>query len=199
MSDNNDKPEPIISEVKRNLLGSLEVALFMREGRDRFGDTLSEAIRSFSVPILLFPLTIATVTMYPSTGIADNSANTIALLYSLRLAFIWLFFFGSVYLITKEIDRKQYFYRFITATNWLTVPSTVVFIPIAYLLLAGTHTLDELYPIMVCIILYTYAFTAFMATHVLRVPWELAGFIVFVGMAISNSTMDILHWFGDMI
>lgn len=199
MNDKNQAPEPIISECKRNLLGSLEVALFMRMGRDRFGDSTGEAIRSFAVPILLFPLTVATVMMYPEAGIENGSANTIALLYSLRLAFIWLFFFGSVYLITKEIDRKQYFCRFVTVSNWITVPSTLVFLPVAYMLLSGTHTWDELYPFMVCIILYTYAYTAFMATYVLRVPWELSGFIVFVGMAISNSTMDIMSWFGDML
>ncbi len=33
-------------EVKKNLLGSLEAALFMRETTTRFGNTADEAIRS---------------------------------------------------------------------------------------------------------------------------------------------------------
>jgi hypothetical protein len=46
---------------------------------------------------------------------------------------------------------------------------------------------------------YTYAFTAFMAAHVLRIPWELAGFIVFIGVAVDNSTMHVLNFFGWLL
>lgn len=192
-----DKNEPIISEAKRNLLGSLEIALFMRIARERFGNSGGEALRSFAVPVLLFPLTVITMLLSPSAP--TDSANIIALLFGLRMAFIWIFFFGSVYLITKEIDRKQYFYKFVIASNWLSVPATVVFMPILWMLMTGAQTWDQAFPLMLCVLLYTYAFTAFMATYVLRVPWELSGFIVFVGMAINDSTMDIMQWFGKML
>lgn len=191
--------EKISKEIMRNLLGSLEVALFMPAARKRFGDSKEEAIRSFVVPILLFPLTLAAVYLYPKEAIAHNSANMLSLIYSLRMVAIWALFFGTVYWIAKEIDRKKYFYQFVIASNWLTVPATVVFIPVAWMLLAGIQTWEEIYPFMVCLLLYTYAFTAFMAAYVLRVPWELAGFIVFLGMAINNSTLDILYWVGDKL
>ncbi len=183
----------------RNLQGALEVALFMPAARTRFGDTKEEAIRSFFVPILLFPLTIAAIYLYPKPEIVHHSANMLSLLYSLRLASIWFIFFGAVYWITKEIDRKKYFYQFVIASNWLTIPATIVFIPVAWMLLAGIHTWAELYPFMICLMLYTYALTAFMAAYILRIPWELAGFIVFVGMAINDSTLDILYWIGDKL
>lgn len=189
----------IINEIKRNLLGSLEVALFMPVARTRFGDTRDEAIRSFIVPILLFPLTLMAVYMFPQAELAGNSGHTIALLYSLRMAAMWGIFFGAVYWITKEIDRKKHFYQFVIATNWLTVPSTIVFLPVAWMLLSGIHTWQELYPFMICLMLYTYAFTAFMAAYILRVPWELAGFVVILGMCVNDSTMDILNWFGDKL
>jgi hypothetical protein len=35
-----------------------------------------------------------------------------------------------------------------------------------------------------------------MAAHVLRIPLELGGFVVFISMVINNSTLDMLHWFG---
>ena len=53
--------------------------------------------------------------------------------------------------------------------------------------------------VRVCLMLYTYAFTGFMAAYVLRIPWELAGFIVFLGMCINDTTLDILYWVGDKL
>lgn len=192
-------PGVIFSEAKRNLLGVLEVALFMPVARTRFGDTKEEAIRSFLVPVLLFPLTWFAANMVPHGGAAGGSSHIIALLYVLRMAAVWAVFFGTVYWIAREVDRRKYFYQFVIASNWLTVPATAVFIPVAWMLLAGTHTWQELYPFMVCLILYTYAFTGFMAAYVLRIPWELAGFIVFLGMSVNNGTLDLVTWVGEKL
>ena len=183
----------IIAEIKRNMLGGLEIALFMPIGRTRFGESRDEAIRSFIVPALLFPLTLLAVYLSPRGGGID-SANMISLLYSLRMLAVWVVFFGTVYWIARETDRKKYFYKFVIASNWLTVPASIVFIPVLWLLMNGTHTWQELYPFMICLLLYTYAFTAFMAAYVLRMPWELAGFITFIGMCVNDSTLKVLHW-----
>lgn len=186
-------------EILRNLLGGLEVALFMPVARTRFGNTKDEAIRSFVVPILLFPLALLAVYNMPEESLTRHSANMISLMYALRMFGIWVLFFGTVYWIAREIDRKKHFYQFVIASNWLTVPATAVFIPVGWMLLAGMHSWEELYPFMVCLMFYTYAFTAFMAAYVLRVPWELAGFITFLGMCINDSTMEILYWISDRL
>ena len=186
-------------EIKRNLLGALEVALFMPVARKRFGCTYDEAVRSFIIPILLFPVTLGLVYAYPAPSIEHNSVNTIALMYSLRMAASWFLFFGSVYWIVREIDRREHFYQFIIASNWLSVPATVVFLPVIWMLMSGSHTITDLYPFSICLMAYTYAFTAFMAAHVLRVPWELAGFIVFISMSINDTTLDMLRWFGHLL
>jgi hypothetical protein len=187
------------AEIKRNLLGALEVALFMPVARKRFGTTYDEAVRSFIIPILLFPASLALVYLYPAHGLEHSSANTIALMYSLRMAASWFMFFGSVYWIARETGRRDHFYQFVIASNWLSVPATVVFLPVLWMLFNGTHTMAELYPFMVCVMYYTYAFTAFMAAHVLRIPWELAGFIVFIGVAVDNSTQHVLNFFGWLL
>lgn len=187
------------NEILRNLLGCLEVALFMPVARTRFGDSADEALRSFIVPVLLFPLTILVVYFYPKPELANDSVAILTLLYSLRMVLIWAAFFGTVYWITREVDRKKYFYQFVIASNWLTVPATVIFLPVAWMLFIGAYSWGELYPFMMCLILYTYAFTAFMASYVLRVPWELAGFIVFVSMALNSNSLDVLYWIGDKL
>ncbi len=181
-------------ELRRNLIGCLEVALFMPIAKQRFGDTYDEAVRSFIIPILLFPLSLASVYLFPQQPLAAASQNTIALLYSLRMATCWALFLSAVYLIVREIDRRDLFYKFIIASNWITLPATIVFMPVGWMLMSGVYGWAELYPFMACLMLYSYAFTAFMVANVLRVPWELAGFITFIGVCIDQNSMEILHW-----
>lgn len=186
-------------EVKKNLLGSIEVALFMPVARERFGNSFEEAMRSFLIPTLLLPVTLLFVFMFPKPELADASANTIAILYSLRMIATWGLFLGSVYWLAKNVNRKDYFYQFVIATNWLAIPATLAYVPAAWLLLSGAYSWQELYPFVVSLTVYTYAFTAFMAAYVLRVPWELAGFIAVISVMVDNYTSDLISFVSDKL
>lgn len=186
-------------ELKRNLLGCLEIALFMPIARQRFGNSYDEAVRSFVIPILLFPLSLAAVYAYPADAVAGADPNTIALLYSLRMAASWMLFMAAVYMIVREIDRRDLFYKFIIANNWITLPATLVFVPVGWMLMSGAYSWQELYPFMACLMLYSYGFTAFMVAYILRVPWELAGFITFIGVMVNDNTLQFVHWMTDKL
>ena len=182
------------AEIKRNLLGTLEVALLMPAGPKRFGNSYDEAARSFIIPILFFPLSLVALYLYPDAEIAAASKNTFSLLFSLRLFFSWLLFFGIIYWLMKRVDHLDHFYRFVTGTNWLAIPATVIFLPVAVMLLSGAFSWDELYPFMKFLMFYTYAFTAFLAIHALIIPWELAGFIAILAISVDDSTLNAIKW-----
>ena len=188
-----------IQEIKRNLLGGLEVALFMPVARKRFGTTKDEAMRSFIVPILFMPLTVIALCFYSNAALPQSSVHIVAALYSFRLVFMWGLFFSIVYWITKEVEKKEHFYQFVIATNWLTVPATAIFIPVAYMLITGMYQWSELYPFTMCLVMYSYAFTGFMAAYILRIPWELAGFIVFLGICVDNTSYEMFYWIGAQL
>ena len=184
-------------EIKRNLLGCLEIALLMRQGRSRFGNTQEEAIRSFIIPILVSPLVLLAIMLYPSTEISEVSRDTLALIYALRMAAVTALFLGAVWWIVREIDRREYFLQFIIAMNWLSIPATLMIVPSLWLALNGSFTWDELYPFTCALMGYSYLFTAFMASCVLRIPLELAGFITFISYAVNTHTLDIMKWIGQ--
>lgn len=186
-------------DLKNNLLGCLEVALLMPQARNRFGKTADDALKSFLIPVFFFPFTLLFIYNFPQAAIADHSRNTISLLYSMRLVITWGLFLGTVYLILKKIDRKEYFCQFVTALNWLTVPTSVIYIPVIWLYFSGAYSLEELMPFIYCIIGYSYFFTAFMAAYVLRVPWELACFVIFIGIVVNEKTIDILYWISSVL
>ncbi len=185
--------------LKTHLLGSLEIALLMPVARTRFGNTAEEALKSFFVPLFLLPISMLAIYAFPPPELADDTANAIAVLYTFRLAISWGLFFGAIYWISGQIDRREHFFQFVIANNWLAVPATAIFIPVWWMLFNGSYSWAELAPFMSCLIIYTYGCTAFVANRILRIPWELACFIAFIGYSINDNTLDILHWIGAII
>lgn len=186
-------------EVKRDLLGSLEVALFMPEARGRFGTGAEEAIRSFLIPTLLLPVSLLLVYAFPKPELADAPASVIAILYSLRMVLTWALFLGAIYWLTRNVNRREYFCQFVIAINWLAIPATLAYLPTILLLMSGAYSWQELYPFTVSLTVYTYAFTAFMAAYVLRLPWELAGFIAVISLMVDNYTSDLISFVSDKL
>lgn len=182
--------------IKSSLLGTFEIALLMPQGAKRFSTERDAAIRSFFIPALLFPISLLAL-YHTSPGTSgDDLTNTIIMLYAVRLFVFWLLFFGIVRWILNEVGRGEHFYQFVSANNWLSIPATAIFIPIVWMIAAGTHSFNELYPFILCLMGYTYLFTAYMSVHVLRVPLEFAGFLVFIAFMIDRSTTDIFTWVG---
>ncbi len=182
-------------EIRENLLGCLETALFMKSGAKRFSNTRSAMIKSFLIPIILLPITLITVlNAHPDASLSAQSAQILIAVYALRLFVYLTAFLAFVYGLARTMDKMDNFYRFATANNWLTIPAAVIMIPLLGMFLAGNHDWASVYPLMVVITLYSYAYTAFMAAAVMRIPYEFAGFIAIAGMAIHQSSLDVMKW-----
>ena len=184
----------VTGEIRKNLLGCLEIALFMRQGSERFSASKKGLKFSFLIPIILLPLTLATVLSAHPSDLSASSAQVLGTIYALRL-FVYLgLFLAFVYTMARTLDKLDDFYKFATANNWLTIPAAVLIAPLSIAFMSGHYEWAEIYPLMVCITLYSYAYTAYMAAHVLRVPMELACFIAIAGMAIHQTSLSALKW-----
>jgi hypothetical protein len=181
------------TEIRQNLLGCLEIALFMRVGADRFQHSGSMIRKSFLIPVILLPLSLAFVlTAHPQGALDTLSMQVLAAVYALRLFVYLAAFLGVVYLMARTLDRLDAFSRFAIANNWLTIPAAALMLPLSVLQITGQYTFAEVYPLMVFITLYSYAYTAFMATHILRIPAELACCLAIIGMAINQTSLQLL-------
>lgn len=184
-----------MSILKNNLLGTLEIALFLKKGADRFSSDSNNFKTSFLIPILLLPLTLVTVFYaHPSGQLADGATQILAIIYTLRLFISLGIFLGFVYMMAKTLDKAKEFKRFATANNWVTLPATIAMLPLLLLFLNGSHSWAEIYPMMVVVTLYSYAYTGFLIAHVMRIPYELAAFMAVAGMAIHQSSLTALKW-----
>ena len=72
-------------ELRQNLLGCLEIALFMRGGAQRFGDDARAMKKSFLIPVMALPVTLLTVlAAHPYGDLTNGTANILMLIYSLK-------------------------------------------------------------------------------------------------------------------
>ena len=181
-------------EWKQNLLGCLEVFLFMRSGIERYCESREAAIKSFIIPVILLPFILAVM-------VAMSSGFSVSLLLSLhflRVVLTILMFFTAVYFLCKQFRRHQFFYRFMTVSNWSNIPGVLMVMPILVGILAGYDmAVFENYAIFITLVGYVYS--AFIITNCFRLPWEMGGFIAIVGLAIDQNLLDITIYIRDMI
>ena len=182
------------AEWKLNLIGCMEILLFMPVGVDRFNSSRSAAVRSFLVPIALLPILLAVM-------VAMSEGFPLAILISLHMIRIILsaaLFFVVVYFLSKQFERQEHFYKFVNVVNWSNIPGVLLTLPILVALLMGYDvTALESYAVFITIVGYVYS--AFILTHCFRFPWEMGGFIAIVGLAIDQNLLDVTVYIRDLL
>ena len=183
------------STWKNNLLGTLEIALLLPKGASRFSSDSRNFKLSFLIPILLLPLTLITVFYaHPAGALPDEATKILTVIYTLRLFISLGLFLSFVYLVAKTLDKVNEFKKLATANNWLTLPAAVLMLPLLGLFMSGSHSWAEIYPMMVIVTLYSYAYTGFMIAKVMRVPYEFAAFMAIFGLMIHQTSLGALKW-----
>lgn len=181
-------------EWKQNLLGCLEVFLFMPNSVERFSNMRRDVIKSFIIPLALLPV-VMVVTVAMSAGF---SVTILLSLHFIRMIVTIALFFSAVYFLSKQFERNQYFPRFLIVSNWSNIPGMILTLPILAALILGYDMAGlESYAIFITIVGYVYS--AFIITHCFRLPWEMGGFIAIVGLAIDQNLLDLTVYVRDMI
>lgn len=181
-------------EWKQNLVGCMEIFLFMPVGVDRFQSSWSAAMRSFIVPVVLLPILLAVM-------VAMSAGFSLGILLSLHMIRILLaagLFFAVVYFLSKQFERQEHFYKFVNVVNWSNIPGVLLTLPILVALVMGYDiTALESYAVFITIVGYIYL--AFILTHCFRFPWEMGGFIAIVGLAIDQNLLDVTVYLRDLL
>ena len=181
-------------EWKYNLVGCMEIFLFMPAGVGRFKSSRSAAIKSFVVPIALLPILLAVMAAMS----AGFSLGILLSLHMVRIILAAVLFFAVVYFLSKQFERQEHFYKFLNVVNWSNIPGMFLTLPILGALVMGYDmTALESYAVFITIVGYVYL--AFILTHCFRFPWEMGGFIAIVGLAIDQNLLDVTVYIRDLI
>jgi hypothetical protein len=183
-------------EYKQALLGCFEIMIFMSQGVARFSTTKRDGLRSFIWPAIFIPIALFCFSFH-STG---YSLPLLLTLHGARMILTFAITFVLVYYLSKYYERDQYFWQFVSATNWLNIPIFVLLLPIVFSLVSITGEVETAahydalagtfrsYAIFITMLSYVY--TAFVMTYALKLPWELAGAVTIVCLGIDQTVMD---------
>lgn len=177
------------------LLGCLEITLFMPVGVERFRTSGKALAHSFIIPVIVALISgLALLSVHSQSELSGISSEFVFFV-AISRAFVCLaVFLGVMYLIAQKLDKGEYFKRFVIINNWLCIPQLLMVLPILGLYHAGIHEWKSIQALLILTALYSYAYSAFMITHAFRIPWELAGSMAILSLAINETSMDALQW-----
>lgn len=183
------------AEWKNNLMGCLEVFLFMPNGVQRFSNSKRDAYKSFIIPVAFLPLTLMVIMALPDESVGP--ASLLLPLHVVRIILAVVLFLTAVYFLAKQCDREEHFYQFLNVSNWCNIAGLILVAPIVYGVFSGQDMAAfEAYAVFITIAGYIY--TAFILTHCFRLPWEMGGFIAIIGLAIDENLFTVTHMLRDM-
>ncbi|MDY0029501.1 MAG: hypothetical protein RBR86_06115 [Pseudobdellovibrionaceae bacterium] len=170
--------------IRKALLGCLEIPLFMKAGVKRFENTKEAATASFIIPFMfLFPISeISRI----NPDYTDLSYIYILSMTTLLLVLSMIFYYGACYACMVALERKNHFYQFVSATNWITLTSFVTNMPFFLLVYWGYYEYKEMFNLFIFMMFFAVTYQAFMITHLLRINWMLGTGISIMSLLIDD-------------
>ncbi len=184
-------------KIKERLVGTLEIALFMKSGINNFDNDFRAMIQSFSIFVLSFVFSIMSFPfLYEAKQELQNLGFSSALvIFILKFLIGYILALGFIYFINKIMKREHNFIKFITTSNWASLINLVLFLPLFFLMKSGVSNYNDLYPHMVILSVYSYVLSAFIIRYVIDIPWELAVFITVCLLALNEAGFKMLYAF----
>lgn len=176
--------------IKSALWGCLEIPLFMKLGVTRFNNTKDAAISSFIIPFLSVFLIAELAHINPVFADRPYIWNLFSLTALLVINIV--LFYGASYICMWALDRKEFIYTYINATNWLSLTVTLTNLPFILLVYFGFYTYAEMNNLFIFMILFGCTYQAFYITHALRINWMLGTAISILGMLIDDTAYKIM-------
>ncbi len=177
-------------EVKSNLLGCFETMLFMKGGTDRFMVSKSATLRSFYIPLLMFPFLVA-IYLTKSTGV---ELPILIILLAIKVAAPLALYMLIVNQFCKKLDLEEHFYRFAIAYNWFEIPMLVLYLPIIFAAFYGGIDHPQIQSYTIFCLLVGYMFTGYIAYKTLNISWELGVLLGVVAMAVFDNTHKLFDY-----
>jgi len=177
-------------DLRNHLRGCLEVPVFLAQGVERFSGTKQAFLKSFLITLLLIPLTVPIAALNPDYANLSIFSIFVAVVYRTLIATAFLL--GTIWMLCFYLDRKDRFYQFGTAYNWLGLSIYVLVLPFYVIVATGMFTWPEMMNLLIFIMLYSYVILGFMAKHVLKMNLFGALGVAILGMACDEIANALL-------
>ncbi|MBL8713065.1 MAG: hypothetical protein JNM12_09205 [Alphaproteobacteria bacterium] len=196
----NTAPHSAGATVKQKIAATFELFFLFGRGIKPFEKegTKYHALRSLWLPVVAAPLAFYSAWLYPPQGLEKETYSTIA---SVLAGFtIVSFVVGTAlgYLFSWAFDRRERFWLWFHVGNWMTVPNTLIAIPILALAVLGNHERDVMDRAFSIVLYYGVIVNACVAFRAFKVDWTLAGFFACMSIYAAQQVWNLMFWLNDV-
>ncbi len=178
---------------KAKLKGAFDLLFLFGRGIHSFSGTKRDAIRSLTIPFVLFPVTLFFSVFYPpkgmETGYSDSQILTIVFL---QVVLSFVFSMAAVFLLACSFKKPDKFWLFLEAINWTGLAIFLVTLPLVNAAVFNWIPREEMDRIFVIAQCFFYVVTACIIFRAFQLNWQLSGFMAIVILFIDQTTLDVL-------
>ncbi len=174
-----------LAEILKSLYGAYRLARFAPDGLTYFNFTPVGFFRSFTAAALVAPFFLALlVGWFAASQDPPNFARYLTL-ETISFVIAWCAFPLIMEGLSRSLDRRDKYIQFVVAYNWAMVPQNVIYISIIVLGYLGILSEGTANGLALIVLIWSLAYTGFVAQIALDVRPVTAGGIVVMDFLLS--------------
>lgn len=163
-----------MAEHKNRFYGAAQLALFMQAGLNAFEDDRKKALTSLIIPILCAVPGLFYGVYFPAADLESAPASDIVAIGLLRLVITFPLALYLVYHISGWLDRKDCYWRWLHASNWISAVFFIVMGVPRLLVASDVFTKCYMYQYTVFLEVYAYGVSGYLFYRAFKINAFLA-------------------------
>ncbi|MCK5555547.1 MAG: hypothetical protein KAI76_04865 [Alphaproteobacteria bacterium] len=185
--------------IKTKLKGAFDLLFLFGRGIHAFSGSKRDAILSFSIPCVIFPMTLFFSVFYPPKGMETGYSNSqILITVSLHVVISFLLSLTVIFLLSRVLKKSGKLWLFLEAYNWTGLAIFLVTLPLTQAAIFDWIPREEMDRIFVIVQCFSYVVTASIIFHSFQLNWQFSGFMAIVILFIDQTMWDILFMLQDI-
>lgn len=172
-------------EMSNALYGAYRLARIDPQGMDYFRNTPGAFWRSFKAALIIAPFYIALLMMRYESGEVSTPFIRYAAVEIIAYVIAWFAFPVLMDLLTKALDRREKYIRFIIAYNWAAVLQNLLYLPFAMLSVNGVLPEGSVGMLGMSVLIIIMSYTFYITKVALDLPGSRAFSIVAIDFTLS--------------
>jgi hypothetical protein len=184
-----------VEQAARVLRGLGRLLLLNPLGFKEFENTPEEALRSFKAALFLAPVFVIYATMDRFGGEeVSGSLAAFAFLKAAHYVIGWTLFPVVMEGISHLLGRRQVYFRWLAAYNWIQVPIMLAYLPVAVASLLGAGGPGGPVAFLdLALFLGMATYLGFLARHGLGLPLSSAVAVVVLDLILTQTSAAMVH------
>lgn len=156
--------------------------------------TFRHAMLSLWFYALTMPLNYLGSYIHHPQGMEEAPYSKVALVITGFGLLSFVVGFGVSYLFAVVMDRKDKFWLWFQVGNWMSIPGTVLGVPVMLLAWSGRYERADIDNIYTLLLYYGVIVSGCICFRALKISWELAGFFACMSVFIGQQLWNVMFW-----